>query len=136
MSSYANRIPALLTALLLAVGLSAAPTAAAAESPIPEDATEHGSVVITDNSPDSALIQPTGIVGSYKRRVAGGIWRYGTTGTIVYSRFYHPKRCHGSSVQTYNGAITVRSTKTGPGKWSNAQVRRSPSTNEAFYWFC
>ncbi|WP_428978714.1 lactococcin 972 family bacteriocin [Actinomyces oris] len=68
--------------------------------------------------------------------VAGGTWSYGANSKVVYSNFHHPSRCHGSSVRTYNGLITARSSKTAAGKWSYAQVRRSTDTNEAFYWFC
>lgn len=67
--------------------------------------------------------------------VTGGTWSYGTNSKVVYSNFHHPSRCHGSSARTYNGLITARSPRTAAGKWSYAQVRRSPSTNEAFYWF-
>lgn len=127
-----------LTAITLAsvLTIGASSPAFAADSPIPDDATGYGSVIVEDSPTRTSAIRPAGITGSHTVNVAVGRWNYGTNSTVVYSRFYHPSRCHGSSVRTYNGFITVRSGKTTPGKWSNAQIRRSTNTNEAFYWFC
>lgn len=116
--------------------LGASSPAFADDSPIPDDATEYGSAIVEDSPTGGSGIRPAWITGSHTVNVAGGTWSYGTNSRVVYSNFYHPSRYHGSSVRTYKGLITIRSPKTAAGKWSYAQVRRSPSTNEAFYWFC
>ena len=127
-------LAAITLASVLTIGASS--PAFADDSPIPNDATEYGSVIVK-NSP----ARNTGIRFAWTNRphtvkIAGGTWSYGTNSKVVYSNFRHPSRCHGSSAQTYNGLITARSSKTAAGKWSYAQVRRSTDTNEAFYWFC
>ncbi|OLO46930.1 hypothetical protein BKH31_05765 [Actinomyces oris] len=116
--------------------LGASSPAFADDSPIPDDATEYGSVTVEDSPAGGSGIRPAWIIGSHTVKVAGGAWSYGTNSKVVYSNFHHPSRCHGSSARTYNGFITARSSKTAAGKWSYAQVRRSTDTNEAFYWFC
>ena len=116
--------------------LGASSPAFADDSPIPDDATEYGSVTVEYSPARSSGIRPAWITGSHTVKVAGGTWSYGTNSKVVYSNFHHPSRCHGSSARTYNGLITARSPKTAAGKWSYAQVRRSTDTNEAFYWFC
>lgn len=129
----------LMSTPLLALALSVTPTATASEDPVPDDATSYGSVVIEDDASSSTAgseLRPAGLFGSYWQHVDGGTWYYGTDWSVVWSNFYHPTRCHGSSVRTYNGLITVRSARTAPGRWSHAQVRRSTDTNEAYYWFC
>ena len=127
-------LAAITLASVLTLGTSS--PAFADDSPIPDDATEYGSVTVEDSPAGSSGIRPARITGSHTVKVAGGTWSYGTNSKVVYSNFHHPSRCHGSSARTYNGLITARSPKTAAGKWSYAQVRRSPSTNEAFYWFC
>ena len=135
-----HSIATILAPALLAFSAALAPTASAADSPVPDDATQWGSIVIGDRSASStAALTDTGaapswVVGSSTVGVAGGTWSYGTNSTIVWSRYLHPTRYHGSSVTTYDGGIIVRSAVTLPGRWSNAQVRRSPSQNEAYYW--
>ena len=116
--------------------LGASSPAFADDSPIPDDATEYGSVTVEYSPAGSSGMRPAGITGSHTVKVAGGTWSYGTNSKVVYSNFHHPSRCHGSSARTYNGLITAPSPKTAAGKWSYAQVRRSTDTNEAFYWFC
>lgn len=116
--------------------LGASSPAFADDSPIPDDATEYGSVTVEYSPAGSSGIRPAWITGSHTVKVAGGTWSYGTNSKVVYSNFHHPSRCHGSSARTYNGLITARSPKTAAGKWSYAQVQRSTDTNEAFYWFC
>ena len=127
-------LAAITLASVLTLGTSS--PAFADDSPIPDDATEYGSVTVEYSPAGSSGIRPAWITGSHTVKVAGGTWSYGTNSKVVYSNFHHPSRCHGSSARTYNGLITARSPKTAAGKWSYAQVRRSPSTNEAFYWFC
>ena len=121
-------------ASVLTLGTSS--PAFADDSPIPDDATEYGSVTVKYSPAGGSGIRPAWITGSHTVKVAGGTWSYGTNSKVVYSNFHHPSRCHGSSARTYNGLITARSSKTAAGKWSYAQVRRSTDTNEAFYWFC
>ena len=116
--------------------LGASSPAFADDSPIPDDATEYGSVTVEYTPAGGSGIRPAWITGSHTVKVAGGTWSYGTNSKVVYSNFHHPSRCHGSSARTYNGLITARSSKIAAGKWSYAQVRRSTDTNEAFYWFC
>ncbi|WP_373887300.1 lactococcin 972 family bacteriocin [Actinomyces bowdenii] len=118
------------------LALGAFSPAFAADSPIPDDATEYGSVIVEYSPTSGRDIRPAWITGSHTANVAGGRWSYGTNWKVVYSNFYHPSRCHGSSAQTYNGLVTARSARTAAGHWSYAQVRRSTNTNEAFYWFC
>lgn len=127
-------LAAITLASVLTLGTSS--PAFADDSPIPDDATEYGSVTVEDSPAGSSGICPAWITGSHTVKVAGGTWSYGTNSKVVYSNFHHPSRCHGSSARTYNGLITARSPKTAAGKWSYAQVRRSTDTNEAFYWFC
>lgn len=127
-------LAAITLASVLTLGTSS--PAFADESPIPDDATEYGSVTVEDSPAEGSGIHPAWITGSHTVKVAGGTWSYGTNSKVVYSNFHHPSRCHGSSARTYNGLITARSPKTAAGKWSYAQVRRSTDTNEAFYWFC
>ena len=127
-------LAAITLASVLTLGTSS--PAFADDSPIPDDATEYGSVTVEDSPAGSSGIRPAWITGSHTVKVAGGTWSYGTNSKVVYSNFHHPSRCHGSSARTYNGLITARSPKTAAGKWSYAQVRRSTDTNEAFYWFC
>lgn len=119
---------------LIALGLLLSPTASADDSPIPDDASSWGSTVF--ETPTTKTLSPfRGIDGAFERKVDGGVWRYGTTFKVVYSRYYHPTECHDSSVKTHDGFIWVRS-RAAAGQWSNTQVRRSTNTNEAFYWFC
>ena len=127
-------LAAITLASVLTLGTSS--PAFADDSPIPDDATEYGSVTVEDSPAGSSCIRPAWITGSHTVKVAGGTWSYGTNSKVVYSNFHHPSRCHGSSARTYNGLITARSPKTAAGKWSYAQVQRSTDTNEAFYWFC
>ena len=127
-------LAAITLASVLTLGTSS--PAFADDSPIPDDATEYGSVTVEDSPAGGSGIRPAWITGSHTVKVAGGTWSYGTNSKVVYSNFHHPSRCHGSSARTYNGLITARSPKTAAGKWSYAQVRRSTDTNEAFYWFC
>ena len=127
-------LAAITLASVLTLGTSS--PAFADDSPIPDDATEYGSVIVEDSPAGSSGIRPAWITGSHTVKVTGGTWSYGTNSKVVYSNFHHPSRCHGSSARTYNGLITARSPKTAAGKWSYAQVRRSTDTNEAFYWFC
>ena len=127
-------LAAITLASVLTLGTSS--PAFADDSPIPNDATEYGSVTVEDSPAGSSGIRPAWITGSHTVKVAGGTWSYGTNPKVVYSNFHHPSRCHGSSARTYNGLITARSPRTAAGKWSYAQVRRSTDTNEAFYWFC
>lgn len=113
------------TTLTSVLTLGASSPAFADDSPIPDDATEYGSVTVR-NSP----ARNTGIRFAWTNRphtvkIAGGTWSYGTNSKVVYSNFRHPSRCHGSSARTYNGLVTARSSKTAAGKWSYAQVRRS-----------
>ena len=127
-------LAAITLASLLTLGASS--PAFADDSPIPDDATEYGSVTVKYSPAGGSGIRPAWITGSHTTKVAGGTWSYGTNSKVVYSNFHHPSRCHGSSARTYNGLITARSSKPAAGKWSYAQVRRSTDTNEAFYWFC
>ena len=127
-------LAAITLASLLTLGASS--PAFADDSPIPDDATEYGSVTVKYSPAGGSGIRPAWITGSHTTKVAGGTWSYGTNSKVVYSNFHHPSRCHGSSARTYNGLITARSSNTAAGKWSYAQVRRSTDTNEAFYWFC
>ena len=127
-------LAAITLASLLTLGASS--PAFADDSPIPNDATEYGSVTVKYSPAGGSGIRPAWITGSHTTKVAGGTWNYGTNSKVVYSNFHHPSRCHGSSARTYNGLITARSPKTAAGKWSYAQVRRSTDRNEAFYWFC
>lgn len=116
-------LAAITLASVLTLGTSS--PAFADDSPIPDDATEYGSVTVEDSPAGSSGIRPAWITGSHTVKVAGGTWSYGTNSKVVYSNFHHPSRCHGSSARTYNGLITARSPKTAAGKWSYAQVRRS-----------
>ena len=127
-------LAAITLASLLTLGASS--PAFADDSPIPDDATEYGSVTVKYSPAGGSGIRPAWITGSHTVKVAGGTWSYGTNSKVVYSNFHHPSRCHGSSARTYNGLITARSPKTVAGKWSYAQVQRSTDTNEAFYGFC
>ncbi|WP_373322857.1 lactococcin 972 family bacteriocin [Actinomyces oris] len=127
-------LAAITLASVLTLGTSS--PAFADDSPIPDDATEYGSVTVEDSPAGGSGIRPAWITGSHTVKIAGGTWSYGTNSKVVYSNFHHPSRCHGSSARTYNGLITARSPKTAAGKWSYAQVQRSTDTNEAFYWFC
>ena len=127
-------LAAITLASLLTLGASS--PAFADDSPIPNDATEYGSVTVKYSPAGGSGIRPAWITGSHTTKVAGGTWSYGTNSKVVYSNFHHPSRCHGSSARTYNGLITARSPKTAAGKWSYAQVQRSTDTNEAFYGFC
>ena len=105
--------------------LGASSPAFADDSPIPDDATEYGSVTVRNSPARNTGIRFAWTSRPHTVKVAGGTWSYGTNSKVVYSNFHHPSRCHGSSARTYNGLITARSSKTAAGKWSYAQVRRS-----------
>ena len=116
-------LAAITLASLLTLGASS--PAFADDSPIPDDATEYGSVTVKYSPAGGSGIRPAWITGSHTTKVAGGTWSYGTNSKVVYSNFHHPSRCHGSSAQTYNGLVTARSSKTAAEKRPYAQVRRS-----------
>lgn len=134
-----RHITTMLVLPALAASLLAGPAALAAEAPVPDNATQWGSVVIGGQgggtlASTSPVTTPAWVTGSTVVKIDGGTWSYGTNTSIVWSNYLHPTRHHGSTVRTYNGGITVRSAVALPGRWSVAQVRRSTNTNEAFYW--
>lgn len=49
---------------------------------------------------------------------AGGVWNYGTGGGWVWSDYFHPSKCHGSSVQ----GKWFDSDTASAGRWSEAQA--------------
>lgn len=63
--------------------------------------------------------------------VGGGIWDYGAD-TTIWSDYYHPSVCHGSSVEDGYGNIT-RSGNTAAGYTSYASRKASFNGNKA-YW--
>lgn len=48
--------------------------------------------------------------------VGGGTWNYGENSSIVWSDYYHPRNCHGSSVQ----GKWFDSDTASAGQWSRA----------------
>lgn len=91
-------LAAITLASLLTLGASS--PAFADDSPIPDDATEYGSVTVKYSPAGGSGIRPAWITGSHTTKVAGGTWSYGTNSKVVYSNFHHPSRCHGSSART------------------------------------
>lgn len=87
-------LAAITLASLLTLGASS--PAFADDSPIPDDATEYGSVTVKYSPAGGSGIRPAWITGSHTTKVAGGTWSYGTNSKVVYSNFHHPSRCHGS----------------------------------------
>lgn len=66
--------------------------------------------------------------------VGGGIWNHGFGLTTVYSNYYHPSTCHGS---TAIGTVKNYSGNTNPGVWAYASSQRTSSgTNQAYWNYC
>ncbi|MEV0781309.1 lactococcin 972 family bacteriocin [Streptomyces sp. NPDC050428] len=59
----------------------------------------------------------------------GGIWDHGLTGSTVYSDYYHPTKCHGS---TSVGTFTDRDSAFA-GFWSITEATRPATGAEAYY---
>ncbi|MEU4731520.1 lactococcin 972 family bacteriocin [Streptomyces sp. NPDC023588] len=62
--------------------------------------------------------------------VSGGIWNYGVSDGKVYSNYYHPDKCHGSSVQ---GAYYASSGNAPSGTWALASAAKAVSGNKSYY---
>lgn len=74
-----------------------------------------GALAMTTAGPAQAWLSPGPIV---QYPSAGGKWTYGFWDAQVRSYYYHPSRCHGSTV-VYNG-VQERSINTAPGYTSTA----------------
>lgn len=59
----------------------------------------------------------------------GGVWDYGANASTVWSDYYHPSVCHGS---TAVGTIVVRASA-GAGAWSLASAQAKLFGNESYY---
>lgn len=66
--------------------------------------------------------------------LAGGEWTYGFWDAMACSYYYHPDRCHGSTVVVDGGA--VRSQDTPPGYTSAAEkgALNFPWSDDAYYY--
>lgn len=101
--------------------------------PIPEVATEWGSVAVKEGS-GTGTIEP--LATAYPPE--GGTWSYGTTGAFgggtIYSDYLHNSRAHGSTVVNADGVID-RSPVASAGSWSHAEAPAIPwAVDDAFYW--
>ena len=66
--------------------------------------------------------------------VGGGHHTYGTNSSIVWSDYWHPITCHGSSVQ---GKTYQKVSGYGPFTTSHAQAASRPNVvDQAWYHFC
>ncbi|WP_159944372.1 MULTISPECIES: lactococcin 972 family bacteriocin [unclassified Nocardiopsis] len=65
--------------------------------------------------------------------VGGGTWYHGVANGVVYSNYYHPTQCHGS---TAVGAYTYRSPAVLPGRTSIAEARSALSNNQTYWRTC
>ncbi|MEV5594274.1 lactococcin 972 family bacteriocin [Streptomyces sp. NPDC052496] len=65
-----------------------------------------------------------------KVNVSGGTWDYGSKDDNVYSNYYHPTACHGSSVK---GKYFASSGNTDKGLWSYASAEEAMWGNETYY---
>lgn len=63
---------------------------------------------------------------------SGGTWSHGTGDGEVWSDYYHPNRCHGSSVQ----GVWFDEDYASAGYWSTASADDSWGVDEAWYKFC
>lgn len=62
----------------------------------------------------------------------GGVWHYGAS-PVVYSRYFHPSKCHGVTVV---GRTTIRLTGVRGGWWAATAVERKLLGNKAYYHTC
>lgn len=81
-----------------------------------------------------------GAVAATENPPEGGTWNYGVSSNVytrAYSKYFHPSRCHGSSVYR-NGSLIVRSIQTAPNYWSLAEKNKAPWTGgfSFTYWLC
>ncbi|MFJ9546073.1 lactococcin 972 family bacteriocin [Streptomyces erythrochromogenes] len=64
-------------------------------------------------------------------QVSGGTWMYGTNSSdMVYSNYYHPTRCHGSSAQ---GKYLAQSGNVDKDRTSYASAPEAWSGNKSYY---
>lgn len=85
----------------------------------------------------AAVVLAVGIAGpalATVRQVDGGTWDYGTGNGIVWSNYYHAKKCHGSSVTGASGLR--RSPDTRAGAWANVWDYDTRGVDHAYYRFC
>lgn len=64
--------------------------------------------------------------------VGGGVWEYGTNGSVAFSNHYHPRINHGSTVsangQNYYSGCAVA------GAWSMKSVTQIPNVSYGYYY--
>ncbi|MFF8998751.1 lactococcin 972 family bacteriocin [Streptomyces achromogenes] len=61
--------------------------------------------------------------------VGGGTWDYGAGTATVWSDYYHPSTCHGST----SVGKTIQSDTAPSGDWSITQVQAALSGNKTYY---
>lgn len=64
--------------------------------------------------------------------VGGGVWEYGTNGSVAYSNHFHPRINHASTVQA-NGA-NYPSPCAVANSWSAKSVTQIPGVNYGFFY--
>lgn len=84
-------------------------------------------LVIAGGTLLGAVALPAWAATSYP---SGGIWNHGTGGGWVWSDYFHPSRCHGSSVR---GAWWDEDSASA-GRWSEARAKdRWYAVDHAYY---
>ncbi|MFF0103495.1 lactococcin 972 family bacteriocin [Streptomyces hirsutus] len=63
------------------------------------------------------------------KQVGGGTWDYGAGTATVWSDYYHPDNCHGST----SVGKTIQSDTAGKGSWSITSVQVALYGNESYY---
>ena len=64
---------------------------------------------------------------------SGGIWKYGFTGTQVFSQYDHSTREHKSSVENSNAGSLASSGWKAPGKTAYKAIAATLKGNKAYY---
>ncbi|MFE7116210.1 lactococcin 972 family bacteriocin [Streptomyces sp. NPDC057654] len=63
------------------------------------------------------------------KEVGGGTWDYGAGTSQVWSNYYHPTKCHGST----SVGKTIQSDTAPKDEWSFTQVEAALYGNETYY---
>lgn len=63
------------------------------------------------------------------KNIDGGIWDYGAGTATVWSDYYHPDKCHGST----SVGRTIQSDTATKGNWSITSVQAALYGNETYY---
>lgn len=78
------------------------------------------------------MLSISGPASATTEYVGGGEWRYGHSGSITYSHYYHPTKLHRSTSCTPSGC--TRSPDRSGGLWAYAYRGKAVIGNDA-YWY-